>query len=90
MVMASRRILFEDAVMIAAGVRDIPTFDNPLPHKRYTEGEVLGRACGERKIYKCMAWLQERAPMQTIDGKELKMVVTENHLSSMMCYNCKG
>lgn len=86
--LANRRMLFEEAVLRMAGVTEIPTFEHPVPSEKQTV-KGLGEACGGSKIEKCLGWLQARAPQRVMDGKELKMVVTEHQLALTLCRVCQ-
>lgn len=86
---AQRHMIFEEAVMRFAGVTDIPTFDNPHPVKDASKPKGLGHACGGKKIEGCLSWFQQYAPKRVTEGKEIRMVVTEQDLAQHMCRTCK-
>lgn len=86
---AHRHMLFEEAVMRFAGVTEIPTFDHPHPVAEGAKPKGLGHACGGKKIDGCQAWLQQYAPKRVTEGKEIRMVVTEQDLAEHMCRTCQ-
>ena len=88
LVVAKRTAMFEDAVMGYLGVQDAPTFDHPVSGNG-TKPKGLGYACGGKKIDACHSWLQERAPKRTVEGRELKMLITEEQLTEALCRVCK-
>ena len=83
-------MLFEESVMQYIGVPHIPTFANPTGEDPPKKVKGLGDACHGTKIEGCKAWFQERAPKRTVNGKELRMVITENDLATHFCRICKG
>lgn len=74
------------------GVQHIPTFECPTgrPPGQGEKTSFLGRACGGLKIDKCRSWLQARAPKRVTDGKELRVVVDDRTLETVLCRICKG
>ncbi|MGD9850104.1 MAG: hypothetical protein AB7T38_02435 [Nitrospirales bacterium] len=72
------------------GVQNPPTFDSPAGAAFNESTDMLGRACGGRKITKCQEWLQVRAPRQVVGGKEIRMVVDHEKLETVLCRVCKG
>lgn len=88
LVMATRTMLFEEAVMRFSGMTQIPTFDNP---SGVVPGDIkgLGTACQGTKIDACQKWMQDRAPKRTVNGAEITMVITQDQLAHTLCRVCK-
>lgn len=88
LVMATRTMLFEEAVMRFSGMTQIPTFENPSGVAP-VEIKGLGAACHGTKVDACLKWMQDRAPKRTVNGAEIKMVITQDQLASTLCRVCK-
>lgn len=89
-VLRTRSMLFEEAVMRYLGITDIPTFDHPAPATTPRPPGSLGHACRGDRIEPCRTWLQARAPKRTVEGRELRVLVDDQKLETILCRVCKG